>query len=124
MLDTALKACSICNVAKPLDQFAGRTRSPDGLQYHCRACGRRALDAADARRATARAAEREQARRAALASMPLSPPPMPWWLPEYERAMLADDEAAVDRAYDAVRDDAQHEYATAALQWALQAYAE
>src|SRR5215218_7915847 len=107
MLHTALKLCSICNVAKPRDQFAGRTRSPDGLQYHCRACGRRALDGADARRATERAAEREQARRAALASMPLSPPPMPWWLPEYERAMLAVGEAALDQASDAARDDAR-----------------
>src|SRR6185436_2040869 len=124
MLDTALKVCSICDVAKPLDQFAGRTRSPDGLQYHCRACGRRALDAADARRATARAAEREQARRAALAAMPLRPPPMPWWLPEYERALLADDQAAVDQAYDAARDDARDRYAFDALHWALQAYAE
>src|SRR5438067_6586246 len=117
MLDTALKRCSICDVAKPRDQFAGRTRSPDGLQYHCRACGRRALDAADARRATARAAEREQARRAALAATPLGPPPMPWWLPESERAMLADDQAAVDRAYDAARDEARERYVVDALQW-------
>src|SRR5215208_4916701 len=124
MLDTALKVCSLCNVAKPLDQFAGRTRSPDGLQYHCRACGRRVLDAADARRATERAAEREQASRAALASMPLSPPPLPWWLPEYVRAMQADDEAAVDQAYDAARDEARSRYGFDALQWALQAYAE
>lgn len=121
MLDTALKLCSICDVAKPLDQFAGRTRSPDGLQYYCRACGRRALDASDARRATARAAQREQTRRAALASTPLSPPPMPWWLPEYERAMLSDDEAAADRAYDAARDEARNRYVFDALQWALQA---
>jgi hypothetical protein len=120
MLDTALKICSICNVAKPLDQFAGRTRSPDGRQYHCRDCGRRALDAADARRATERAAAREQAQRAALASTPLRPPPMPWWLPEYERAALSEEGPPTDGPD---RDDARDEYARDALEWALQAYA-
>src|SRR3954468_18107569 len=43
------KACALCGVAKPLTEFYRRTRSPDGYQAHCKACGRAALDAADAR---------------------------------------------------------------------------
>src|SRR5215216_1326649 len=43
------KVCSQCGEAKPLDQFHRRTRSADGHQAHCKACGRAALDAADAR---------------------------------------------------------------------------
>jgi hypothetical protein len=42
-----------CGQVKPLDQFHRRARSRDGLQAHCRACGRAALDAADARRKAA-----------------------------------------------------------------------
>ena len=45
----AIKVCSQCGEAKPLDAFHRRTRSPDGHQAHCKACGRAALDAADAR---------------------------------------------------------------------------
>jgi hypothetical protein len=51
----ATKPCSICGEPKPLAAFAKRTKSADGLQRHCKPCGRQALDAADARRkATAR----------------------------------------------------------------------
>jgi hypothetical protein len=45
----AIKVCSRCGVAKALPEFHRRTRSPDGHQAHCKACGRAALDAADAR---------------------------------------------------------------------------
>ena len=45
----AIKVCSQCGEAKPLDAFHRRTRSPDGHQAHCKTCGRAALDAADAR---------------------------------------------------------------------------
>src|SRR4051812_7349152 len=45
----ALKVCSQCGAAKPLAEFHRRTRSADGHQAHCKACGRAALDAADAR---------------------------------------------------------------------------
>src|SRR5688572_5605834 len=57
------KVCRLCHQEKPLAEFAGRTRSRDGHQAHCKACGRKALDAADARRKAA-----AQAARAAAAS--------------------------------------------------------
>jgi hypothetical protein len=52
-LDTAsgTKVCAICHEPKPLSAFHKRTRSRDGLQAHCKGCGRQMLDAADARRA-------------------------------------------------------------------------
>src|SRR4051794_13032225 len=52
-MDT-LKTCRICGLPKPLADFHKRTRSLDGHQAHCAACGRAALDAADARAAAAR----------------------------------------------------------------------
>ena len=51
-----VKVCRLCGQTKPLSEFAGRTRSPDGHQAHCKVCGRKALDAADAKRKAARAA--------------------------------------------------------------------
>lgn len=33
-----LKHCSRCHKDKPLREFAFRRASPDGRQYHCRAC--------------------------------------------------------------------------------------
>ena len=56
--DTASKVCSLCHQSKPLEAFAKRTRSADGLQRHCKACGRAALDAADARQRALRIAAR------------------------------------------------------------------
>src|SRR4051812_10020332 len=44
-----MKTCTLCGETKPLDQFHRRARSQDGHQAHCKACGRAALDAADAR---------------------------------------------------------------------------
>jgi hypothetical protein len=54
-LDTAstTKVCAICHVPKPFGAFHKCTKSADGLQRHCRACGRGMLDAADARRKAA-----------------------------------------------------------------------
>jgi hypothetical protein len=49
----ATKVCAICHELKSLDAFARRTRSADGRQRHCKACGRQMLDAADARRRAA-----------------------------------------------------------------------
>jgi hypothetical protein len=51
--DTPKKTCSQCGEPKPLAAFAKRTKSRDGLQAHCRDCGRQMLDAADARRKAA-----------------------------------------------------------------------
>jgi hypothetical protein len=48
--DTPTKVCAQCHVPKPITDFAKRTKSRDGLQAHCRDCGRAMLDAADARR--------------------------------------------------------------------------
>jgi hypothetical protein len=56
--DPMMKRCSICGEGKPLNAFAKRTRSADGLQQHCKPCGRQALDAATARRAAAQVAVR------------------------------------------------------------------
>ncbi|HEY7064869.1 MAG TPA: hypothetical protein VII06_25570 [Chloroflexota bacterium] len=56
--DTATKVCALCQEPKPLEAFAKRTRSADGLQRHCKACGRHALDAADARARARAAAQR------------------------------------------------------------------
>lgn len=33
-----MKRCTKCGEKKPLDQFNRNKRTPDGLQYHCRAC--------------------------------------------------------------------------------------
>src|SRR3954447_3530829 len=44
-----MKTCTLRGETKPLDQFHRRARSRDGHQAHCKACGRAALDAADAR---------------------------------------------------------------------------
>ena len=52
------KTCRLCGVPRPRSEFARRTRSRDGLQRHCRACGRATLDAADARAKTERQARR------------------------------------------------------------------
>jgi hypothetical protein len=44
------KVCAKCHAPTPLAAFHKRTRSRDGLQAHCKDCGRAMLDAADARR--------------------------------------------------------------------------
>lgn len=38
-----MKRCSKCKEHKPLDQFAGRARSKDGLQHYCRSCMKRVM---------------------------------------------------------------------------------
>src|SRR3954451_21054463 len=92
----AIKVCSLCGLAKPLDQFHRRTRSPDGHQAHCAACGRAALDAADAKQKQARADARSRSPAPSLPS-PLYPrpagPAVPGWLTAYEAALAEDEDA-------------------------------
>ena len=52
------KTCRLRGVPRPRSEFARRTRSRDGLQRHCKACGRATLDAADARAKAERQARR------------------------------------------------------------------
>ena len=55
------KACRLGGEAKPCREFNRRTKSRDGFQAHCKACGRVALDAADARAKAEREARRAPA---------------------------------------------------------------
>jgi hypothetical protein len=58
MADPVWRTCAACHVPKPPGEFARRSRSADGLQRHCKPCGRKMLDEADRRR---KARERREA---------------------------------------------------------------
>ncbi len=40
-----MKTCTVCTVAKPLDEFYANSRSKDGKAYRCKQCDKEAGDA-------------------------------------------------------------------------------
>src|SRR4051812_35555871 len=116
MLDWT-KPCAICNIDQPASEFHRRSRSVDGLQRHCKTCGRHALDGADAKQKQARAEVRLRP--------PAPPPPprlhprpagpvVPAWLIRYDAALMAEEVEA-----DTARDDAMEDFSRECLSWVI-----